>query len=71
MTGKRILALILDWVAAILVVQVIPNAPAYATPKHSLLTLIIFGTEVALFHLDDGFIIWAKNCGITNQRYWY
>ena len=49
MTGKRILALILDWAAAILVVQVIPNAPAYATPKHSLLTLIIFGTEVALF----------------------
>ena len=49
MTGKRILALILDWAAAILVVQVIPNAPAYATPKHSLLTLIIFGVEVALF----------------------
>lgn len=49
MTGKRILALILDWVAAILVVQVIPNAPEYGTQRHSLLTLIIFAFEVALF----------------------
>ena len=49
MTVKRILALILDWAAAILVVQVIPNAPDYGTQKSSLLTLIIFAFEVALF----------------------
>ena len=49
MTLKRILALIIDWVAAILVVQVIPNGPDYGTQTNSLLTLIVFATEVALF----------------------
>ena len=49
MTFKRILALIFDWVAAILVVQVIPNGPDYGTQTNSLLTLIVFATEVALF----------------------
>jgi uncharacterized RDD family membrane protein YckC len=49
MTGKRILALIIDWASAILVVQVIPNAPEYGTQINSLLTLIIFALEVMLF----------------------
>ena len=49
MTLKRILALIIDWVAAILVVQVIPNGPDYGTQTNSLLTLIVFATEVAIF----------------------
>ena len=49
MTLKRILALIIDWVAAILVVQVIPNGPDYGTQTNSLLTLIVFATEVTLF----------------------
>ena len=49
MTGKRILALIIDWAAAILVVQVIPNGPDYGTQSNSLLTLLIFAIEVALF----------------------
>jgi uncharacterized RDD family membrane protein YckC len=49
MTAKRILALIIDWASAILVVQVIPNAPEYGTQRNSLLTLIIFGLEVMLF----------------------
>ena len=49
MTFKRILALIFDWVAAILVVQVIPNGPDYGTQTNSLLTLIVFAIEVALF----------------------
>ena len=49
MTLKRILALIFDWVAAILVVQVIPNGPDYGTQTNSLLTLIVFAIEVALF----------------------
>ena len=49
MTLKRILALIFDWVAAILVVQVIPNGPDYGTQSNSLLTLLIFAIEVALF----------------------
>ncbi len=49
MTGKRILALIFDWVSAILVVQVIPNGPAYGTQSNSLLTLLIFAFEVTLF----------------------
>jgi len=49
MTGKRILALIIDWASAILVVQVIPNAPEYGTQRNSLLTLIIFALEVILF----------------------
>ena len=49
MTGKRILALIIDWASAILVVQVIPNAPEYGTQRNSLLTLIIFAFEVMLF----------------------
>lgn len=49
MTFKRILALIFDWVAAILVVQVIPNGPDYGTQANSLFTLIVFATEVALF----------------------
>lgn len=49
MTGKRILALIFDWVAAILVVQVIPNGPDYGTQSNSFLTLLIFATEVTLF----------------------
>jgi uncharacterized RDD family membrane protein YckC len=49
MTGKRILALIIDWAAAILVVQVIPNGPEYGTQSNSLLTLIVFATEVTLF----------------------
>lgn len=49
MTGKRILALIIDWASAILVVQVIPNAPEYGTQRNSLLTLIIFALEVMLF----------------------
>jgi uncharacterized RDD family membrane protein YckC len=48
-TIKRILALIFDWVAAILVVQVIPNGPDYGTQSNSLLTLLIFAIEVALF----------------------
>ena len=46
---KRILALIFDWGAAILVVQVIPNGPDYGTQSNSLLTLIVFATEVTLF----------------------
>ena len=49
MTFKRILALIFDWVAAILVVQVIPNGPDYGTQTNSFLTLIVFATEVTLF----------------------
>ena len=49
MTLKRILALIIDWVAAILVVQVIPNGPDYGTQTNSLLTLIVFAIEVTLF----------------------
>jgi uncharacterized RDD family membrane protein YckC len=49
MTGKRILALIIDWASAILVVQVIPNAPEYGTQRNSLLTLIIFALQVILF----------------------
>jgi uncharacterized RDD family membrane protein YckC len=49
MTGKRILALIFDWGAAILVVQVIPNGPDYGTQSNSLLTLLIFAIEVTLF----------------------
>ena len=49
MTGKRILALIIDWASAILVVQVIPNAPEYGTQRNSLLTLIIFALQVMLF----------------------
>jgi uncharacterized RDD family membrane protein YckC len=49
MTGKRILALIFDWASAILVVQVIPNGPDYGTQSNSLLTLLIFAIEVALF----------------------
>ena len=49
MTGKRILALIFDWVAAILVVQVIPNGPDYGTQSNSLLTLLVFAIEVTLF----------------------
>ena len=49
MTGKRILALIIDWVAAILVVQVIPNGPDYGTQSNSLLTLLVFAIEVTLF----------------------
>jgi uncharacterized RDD family membrane protein YckC len=49
MTGKRILALIFDWGAAILVVQVIPNGPDYGTQSNSLLTLIVCATEVTLF----------------------
>ena len=49
MTLKRILALIFDWVAAILVVQVIPNGPDYGTQNNSLLTLLVFAIEVTLF----------------------
>ena len=49
MTGKRILALIIDWAAAILVVQVIPNGPEYGTQSNSFLILLIFAIEVALF----------------------
>ena len=49
MTLKRILALIFDWVAAILVVQVIPNGPDYGTQSNSLLTLLVFAIEVTLF----------------------
>jgi len=49
MTGKRILALIFDWIAAILVVQVIPNGPDYGTQSNSLLTLLVFAIEVTLF----------------------
>ena len=49
MTLKRILALIFDWGAAILVVQVIPNGPDYGTQSNSILTLIVFATEVTLF----------------------
>jgi uncharacterized RDD family membrane protein YckC len=49
MTLKRILALIFDWGAAILVVQVIPDGPDYGTQSNSLLTLIVFATEVTLF----------------------
>ena len=49
MTGKRILALIIDWVAAILVAQVIPNGPDYGTQSNSLLTLLVFAIEVTLF----------------------
>ena len=49
MTGKRILALIIDWASAILVVQAIPNGPDYGTQSNSLLTLLVFATEVTLF----------------------
>ena len=49
MTLQRILALIFHWGAAILVVQVIPNGPDYGTQSNSLLTLIVFATEVTLF----------------------
>ena len=38
-----------DWVAAILVVQVIPNGPDYGTQSNSLLTLLVFAIEVTLF----------------------
>jgi uncharacterized RDD family membrane protein YckC len=48
-TLKRILALIFDWVAAILVVQLIPNGPDYGTQSNSLLTLLVFAIEVTLF----------------------
>jgi len=47
-TFKRILALIFDWVAAILVVQLLPNAPAYATQSNAIWTLVIFASQITL-----------------------
>ena len=49
MIFKRILALIIDWIAAILVVQIIPDGPDYGTQSHALLTLLIFASQVFLF----------------------
>lgn len=48
MTFKRILALIFDWVAAILVVQSLPISAAYATQSNSLWTLIVFATQITV-----------------------
>jgi uncharacterized RDD family membrane protein YckC len=48
-TFKRILALIFDWVAAIFVVQLLPNAPVYASQSNALWTLVIFATQITLF----------------------
>jgi len=42
-------ALVFDWAAAIFVVQILPNAPAYATQSNSLWTLIVFATQITLF----------------------
>jgi len=64
MTGKRILALIIDWASAILVVQVIPNAPEYGTQRNSLLTLIIFALEVILFTWLMGASFGQRNVGL-------
>ena len=64
MTIKRILALIFDWVAAILVVQVIPNGPDYGTQSNSLLTLLIFAIEVALFTWMKGSSFGQRIVGI-------
>ena len=43
------MALVFDWAAAIFVVQILPNAPAYATQSNSLWTLIVFATQITLF----------------------
>lgn len=48
MTWKRILALLIDWSASILVVQTLPNGPEYGTQTHSFITLSIFATQVTL-----------------------
>ena len=68
MIGKRILALVLDWIAAILVVQVIPNAPEYGTHSHSLFTLIVFTLEVALFTWMMGSSFGQRIVGLKVQN---
>jgi len=43
-----LLALIFDWAAAIFVVQLLPNAPAYATQSNAIWTLVIFASQITL-----------------------
>jgi uncharacterized RDD family membrane protein YckC len=48
-TFKRIVALIFDWAAAIFVVQILPNAPVYATQSNAVWTLVVFAVQITLF----------------------
>jgi uncharacterized RDD family membrane protein YckC len=48
-TFKRIVALIFDWAAAIFVVQILPNAPSYATQSNAVWTLVVFAVQITLF----------------------
>jgi uncharacterized RDD family membrane protein YckC len=49
MVGKRILALVIDWVSAILVAQLVSGDQGYGTSRNSLITLIIFGLQIWVF----------------------
>jgi uncharacterized RDD family membrane protein YckC len=42
-------ALIFDWAAAIFVVQILPNAPSYATQSNAVWTLVVFAVQITLF----------------------
>jgi uncharacterized RDD family membrane protein YckC len=42
-------ALIFDWAAAIFVVQILPNAPVYATQSNAVWTLVVFAVQITLF----------------------
>lgn len=48
MTLRRIIALIIDWVAAILVTQVIPGVSGYGTKENSFVTLLVFASQLIL-----------------------
>ena len=43
------MALIFDWAAAIFVVQILPNAPVYATQSNAVWTLVVFAVQITLF----------------------
>ena len=43
------MALIFDWAAAIFVVQILPNAPSYATQSNAVWTLVVFAVQITLF----------------------
>ena len=48
MTGRRIFALLIDWVGAILIAQLLPGSGAYGTQSNSFTTLMIFALQVFL-----------------------
>lgn len=66
--GRRLAALTIDWLVAILVVQTLAPGTAYGSTTYSLLVLVVFGVQVALLTALGGASLGQRLVGLRVIR---